>query len=120
MTVVHEQVTITVRPVAGHIGADISGVDIAGALAPETVRQLKDALHRYKVIFFRDQQLDHASQIAFGRQFGTLTYAHPHDEAPPDGYAEMIGDVPVGPDGRESELVAGRPFTDEHVVVVDD
>jgi len=26
----------------------------------------------------------------------------------------------VGPDGRESELVAGQPFTDEHVVVVDD
>jgi hypothetical protein len=32
----------------------------------------------------------------------------------------VIGDVPVGPDGRESELVAGRPFTDKHVVVVDD
>jgi alpha-ketoglutarate-dependent sulfate ester dioxygenase len=90
MTVVHEPVTITVRPVAGHIGADISGVDIAGPLAPETVQQLKDALYRYKVIFFRDQQLDHASQIAFGRQFGTLTYAHPHDEAPPEGYAEIF------------------------------
>jgi taurine dioxygenase len=70
MTVVHEPVTITVRPIAGHIGADISGVDIARPL------------HRYKVIFFRDQRLEHASQIAFGRQFGTLVYAHPHDEAP--------------------------------------
>jgi taurine dioxygenase len=30
----------------------------------------------------------------------------------------LIGDVPKGPDGRESELVAGRPFTDEHQVVV--
>ncbi len=67
-----------------------SAPDIAGPLAPETVRQLKDALHRYKVIFFRDQRLDHASQIAFGRQFGTLTHAHPHDEAPPDGYAEIF------------------------------
>lgn len=27
----------------------------------------------------------------------------------------MIGDRPVGPDGRESELVAGRPFTAEHL-----
>jgi hypothetical protein len=62
-------------------------------LAPETVRQLRDALHRYKVIFFRDQHLDHASQIAFGRQFGTLTYAHPHDEAPPDGYADVVPDI---------------------------
>ena len=30
----------------------------------------------------------------------------------------LIGDVPVGPDGRESELVAGKPFTDKHQVVV--
>ena len=90
MTILQEAETITVRPVAGHAGADISGVDIAGPLAPETVQQLKDALHRYKVIFFRDQQLDHASQIAFGRQFGPLTYAHPHDEAPPEGYAEIF------------------------------
>jgi alpha-ketoglutarate-dependent sulfate ester dioxygenase len=90
MTALQEAPTIVVRPVAGHIGADISGVDIAGPLAPETVRQLKDALHEYKVIFFRDQHLDHASQIAFGRQFGQLTYAHPHDEAPPEGYAEIF------------------------------
>jgi taurine dioxygenase len=31
----------------------------------------------------------------------------------------VIGDRPVGPDGRESELVAGRPFTADHAVVVD-
>jgi alpha-ketoglutarate-dependent sulfate ester dioxygenase len=30
----------------------------------------------------------------------------------------VIGDVPVGPDGRESELIAGRPFTSQHKVVV--
>jgi len=90
VTALQEAPTIVIRPVAGHIGADISGVDIAGPLAPETVQQIKDALHKYKVIFFRDQQLGHASQIAFGRQFGPLTYAHPHDEAPPDGYAEIF------------------------------
>lgn len=30
----------------------------------------------------------------------------------------LIGEVPVGPDGTESELVAGRPFTADHKVVV--
>ena len=40
-------------------------------------------------MFFRDQQLDHAAQIAFGRQFGDLTYAHPHDDYPPEGYPEI-------------------------------
>jgi alpha-ketoglutarate-dependent taurine dioxygenase len=32
----------------------------------------------------------------------------------------LVGDVPVGPDGRESELVAGQPFTAKHTVVVAD
>jgi taurine dioxygenase len=30
----------------------------------------------------------------------------------------LIGEVPVGPDGRESELLAGRPFTADHRVAV--
>jgi taurine dioxygenase len=32
----------------------------------------------------------------------------------------LVGDWPVGPDGRESELVAGEPFTAKHTVVVAD
>ena len=40
-------------------------------------------------MFFRGQQLDHASQIAFGRQFGELTYAHPHDDTPPEEHPEI-------------------------------
>ncbi|MEU7575480.1 TauD/TfdA family dioxygenase [Micromonospora sp. NPDC049240] len=82
--------TISVRPAATHIGADISGVDISQPLDGRTVQEITDALHRYKVIFFRGQSLDHASHIAFGRQFGDLTYAHPHDEAPPDGFPEIF------------------------------
>lgn len=30
----------------------------------------------------------------------------------------LVGDVPVGPDGRESELLAGRPFTATRTEVV--
>lgn len=82
--------TVGVRPVAGHIGADITDIDISRSLTPEQVTAIRDALHRYKVIFFRGQHLDHASQIAFGRQFGELTYAHPHDEAPPENYPEIF------------------------------
>jgi alkyl sulfatase len=92
MTVTAEPSTgkIAVRPVAGHIGADISGVDISRPLSESTLTELKSALHTYKVIFFRDQKLDHATQIAFGRQFGELTYAHPHDDAPPEEYPEIF------------------------------
>jgi alpha-ketoglutarate-dependent sulfate ester dioxygenase len=85
-----ETQTLTVRPVAGHIGADISGVDLSRPLDEASVTQLTEALHRYKVIFFRGQHLDHAAQIAFGRQFGELTYAHPHEEAPPAEHPEIL------------------------------
>lgn len=90
MTVTQETTQISTRPVAGHIGADITGVDIARPLTAEQVDVIRDALYRYKVIFFRGQRLDHAAQIAFGRQFGELTYAHPHDEAPPESYPEIF------------------------------
>lgn len=90
MTVTQDIATeITVKPVAGHIGADLSGVDISQPLTSGQIRAITNALHHYKVIFFRDQNLDHASQIAFGRQFGELTYAHPHDDAPPESYPEI-------------------------------
>jgi alpha-ketoglutarate-dependent sulfate ester dioxygenase len=90
MTIAPERTGLTVRPVAGHIGADVTGVDLAGPLAPESVAAITAALHRHKVIFFRGQALDHAAQIRFGRLFGELTYAHPHDDAPPEGHPEIF------------------------------
>ncbi|NUT95491.1 MAG: TauD/TfdA family dioxygenase [Saccharothrix sp.] len=81
---------VSVRPVAGHIGADISGIDISRPLDAATLDLVKNALNEYKVVFFRNQDLDHASQIEFGRQFGELTYAHPHDDAPPGGFPEIF------------------------------
>jgi alpha-ketoglutarate-dependent taurine dioxygenase len=81
---------VTVRPASGHTGADISGVDLSLPLPEEDLRRIKEALHRWKVVFFRGQELDHASQIAFGRQFGELTYAHPHDDAPPEDHPEIF------------------------------
>lgn len=82
--------TIVVRPAAAHIGAEVSGVDLSRPLPDADVQQITDALHRHKVIFFRGQQLDHAGHVALGRRFGDLTYAHPHDEAPPEGFPEIF------------------------------
>jgi alpha-ketoglutarate-dependent taurine dioxygenase len=80
---------LTVTPLAGHIGAEISGVDISQPLEAPVVDAISEALDRWRVVFFRNQTLDHASQIAFGRRFGELTYAHPHDDAPPEGHPEI-------------------------------
>jgi alpha-ketoglutarate-dependent sulfate ester dioxygenase len=80
---------VTVHPVAGRIGAEIHGVDIAEPLSEHAKETIQDALNVWKVVFFRDQHLDHATQIEFGRQFGELTYAHPHDDTPPEEYPEI-------------------------------
>ena len=79
----------TFRPLAGHIGVQIEGVDISRPLDQPVVRAIQNALDKWKVVFFRDQTLDHESHISFGRQFGDLTYAHPHDDAPPAGFPEI-------------------------------
>jgi alpha-ketoglutarate-dependent sulfate ester dioxygenase len=83
------QTKVTVHPAAGRIGAEIAGVDISRPLDDEAKKVIQQVLNTWKVVFFRDQHLDHAAQIAFGRQFGELTYAHPHDDAPPAQYPEI-------------------------------
>ncbi|MEY9964552.1 alpha-ketoglutarate-dependent taurine dioxygenase [Streptacidiphilus sp. MAP12-16] len=101
--------TVTVRPVAGHIGADIDGVDLAQPLSESETEQVKQALQRHKVVFFRGQHLDHAAQIAFARQFGELTYAHPHDDTPPEDHPEIFTIDP-----RRFEERYGAGFREEY------
>jgi taurine dioxygenase len=78
-----------VRPLSGHTGALIEGLDLSHPLSAIDRAVVAAALDRWKVVFFRDQHLDHAQQIAFARQFGDLTYAHPYDDSPPDGHPEI-------------------------------
>jgi alpha-ketoglutarate-dependent taurine dioxygenase len=80
---------LDILPASGRIGAEIRGIDISKPVAPETVEAIRRALDVWKVVFFRDQDLDHGSQVAFGRQFGDLTYAHPHDDTPPEDHPEI-------------------------------
>ena len=68
--------TITVRPMTVHIGAEISGVDLRKPLSKDQVTKIREALLKWKVVFFRDQDLDHDQHIAFARQFGELTPGH--------------------------------------------
>lgn len=43
-----------------------------------------------KVLFFHDQQIDHAQQIAFSRTFGPVTASHPYDDDAPTEYPEIL------------------------------
>jgi taurine dioxygenase len=63
---------MVVRPVAGALGAEIAGVDLAAPLADVTVTALRRALAEHMVVFFRDQRLDPVSLVALTRRLGAI------------------------------------------------
>ena len=68
--------TINVVPLTLHIGAEIRGVDLTKSLPPDQLRDVRAAFLKWKVVFFRDQHLDHAQHVALARQFGEPTIGH--------------------------------------------
>jgi taurine dioxygenase len=78
------RVHIEIRPLAGRIGAELIGVDTGTALGDEIVAEIRQALLVHKVVFFRGQHLDYASQVAFAERFGTVTLGHPTLSSPRD------------------------------------
>lgn len=80
---------VEVGPVAGHIGAEISGVDLTEPLDSAVVAAIRAAVLRWKVVFFRGQQLDHAGHIAFARRFGEPVVLGRRGGASPAGFPEI-------------------------------
>ena len=72
--------SIIVEPATPVIGAEISGVDLSKPLSPQVREDIHRALLKWRVLFFRDQELSNDALKAFGRQFGPLTPAHPISE----------------------------------------
>src|SRR5580658_10346497 len=67
---------IEIVPLTLHIGAEIRGVDLTKPLPPQQVKEVRDAFLKWKVVFFRNQHLDHAHHVAMARQFGEPTIGH--------------------------------------------
>ena len=63
---------VDVQPIAGALGAEISGVDLTRDLDDETIATLRCAWREHLVIFFRDQDLSPAQFLAFARRFGEV------------------------------------------------
>ncbi len=69
--------TLNLRPVGGRIGAVVDDLRLSPDLDIPTLKALEAALHRHKVLFFRNQShLDDASQEAFAARLGEPV-AHP-------------------------------------------
>ena len=99
--------TILIEPLAVDFGAEIGGVDLSKPLSERQRTEIWDAFVNWKVIFFRDQNLDKASFVSMSRQFGALNRGH-HIHAPDPDFPEIYGVVK----GRQKKLMTGRPSFD--------
>ena len=105
---------IVATPLNGHIGAEISNIDLGRPLAQADFDGLQAALARYEVLVFRDQDISLEAQIAFAKRFGNLS-THPFATNLPD-VPEVIefdnsGRNPAGPTDswHSDETFRARP-----------
>jgi len=91
-------------PVAGGLGAEIFGVDLATALGEAAIAEIRQALLDHLVIFFHDQHLTPEQHLAFGRRFG---YLNVHD------FVDGMPDHPEIIEVKKEEYETGSNFGGE-------
>lgn len=79
---------LTVRPVSGALGAEVTGVSLA-ALDEVTFGEIRRLWNRYLVLFFPDQHLSPEQHIAFARRFGEPEI-HPFIRKLDDDHPEIV------------------------------
>jgi taurine dioxygenase len=108
---------IDVIPRNAFVGADICGVDLTRPLDESTVAVIREALVAWKVVFFRDQHLDHAQHVAFARHFGVpsaTTIAQPRRWTEIEDFPEIF---PVVYKPAGAAFPTSRPTTSDDVTV---
>jgi taurine dioxygenase len=80
--------TLTARPIAGSLGAELHGLDLAN-LDDAGYEQLRDALRRHMVVFLPDQHLTPEQHIALGRRFGEIEI-HPFIQKLDEDHPEIV------------------------------
>ena len=100
--------SVDVQPIAGALGAEVYGVDLAYDLDEKTFGAVHQALLDNGVIFFRDQDITPAQQLKLAKRWGSV-HLHPHLPSLPNhpGILELIKDV----DDRHN--IGGNWHTDQ-------
>lgn len=80
--------SIEIQPLAGALGAEIFGLDLAAELEDETVAAIRRTWLQYGVVFFRDQNLTPDRFLALARRFGRAV-EYPFVKGI-EGYPEII------------------------------
>lgn len=63
---------ITVKPIAGAIGAEINGIDLAQDIDDQTIAEIAQAQRDHLVILFRDRDIKPAQHLAFANRFSDI------------------------------------------------
>jgi len=77
--------TLQATPLSPALGAEISGVDIAGGISDAQFAELRQAFTDYAVIFLRDQDITPEQHIAFAERWGKINvnrFFKPTDDYP--------------------------------------
>lgn len=89
----------TVHQLSPAIGAELLGADLS-TINSVLVEEVKDALRKYKVVFFRDQQITQTQHIDFAKEFGDLEI---HPSTPEHQENREVLRIAHGPKSRGSE-----------------
>jgi len=99
--------TIDIQPLAGALGAEIHGIDLAEEISEAQFAELRQAFGEYGVVFFRDQELLPEQHIGFAERWGAININRFF--ATVDGYP-MIAEVRKEP--HQEKNIGGGWHTD--------
>jgi alpha-ketoglutarate-dependent taurine dioxygenase len=68
---------ISVERATPRIGAYASGLDLNRVTQKEAYEEIRQAVHEFGVVFFRNQPMEPSAFVRLGQQFGRLEVAHP-------------------------------------------
>jgi taurine dioxygenase len=101
---------VQVEPLTMRTGAIIHGADLSTQLSDEVIAEIRAALLRHRVVFFRDQHIETEHQLAFASRFGQVTAGHPTLAGEPGQPAILELDSLDG--GRADAWHTDNTFTD--------
>jgi taurine dioxygenase len=90
---------ITISPLTPAIGAEIGNVDL-GQVTDQEIIDIRAALLKHKVVFFREQTLSQAQHIGLARGFGELEI---HPATPSSQSNPEVLHIAHGPDSKGQE-----------------
>ena len=71
------QQQLTITPIAGALGAVVTGIDVSEPLNAELILTLKRALHEHLILVFKKQNLQDEQFLAFASYFGGIFKSPP-------------------------------------------